>query len=87
MKQIKAYRCDFCGKIVKTKAWMEKHELYCFKNPESKSCVTCFHLINCGLCEPLNTEECINCQGVKCLKGISLKNRLKTECNLYKQKQ
>lgn len=47
MKQIKAYRCDFCGKIVKTKAWMEEHELYCFKNPASKSCITCVSLGHC----------------------------------------
>ena len=46
MKQIKAYKCDFCGKIVKTKAWMERHELYCFKNPASKSCITCVNLGN-----------------------------------------
>ena len=41
MKQIIAYRCDFCKKVTVRKDKAKLHELGCFKNPESKSCITC----------------------------------------------
>ena len=41
MKQITAYRCDFCKKVTVRKDRARQHESGCFKNPESKSCITC----------------------------------------------
>ena len=41
MKQITAYRCDFCKKVTVRKDRARQHELRCFYNPESKSCATC----------------------------------------------
>ena len=41
MKQITAFECEYCGKILKTKYAMKEHEPKCFKNPESKSCIIC----------------------------------------------
>lgn len=44
MKKIIAYECDFCGKYLKTKKSIADHEKRCFKNPASKSCITCGNL-------------------------------------------
>jgi len=44
MKQIIAYRCDFCKKVTVRKDRARMHESGCFKNPESKSCITCEYL-------------------------------------------
>lgn len=41
MKKIIVWECDHCGKILKTKSLIAKHEPNCFRNPESKSCITC----------------------------------------------
>ena len=40
MKKIIAYECEFCGKILKTKA----HGYYCYFDPKHKACVTCNNL-------------------------------------------
>lgn len=40
MKQIKAYRCDFCGKVSINK--LTHHEKYCKKNPvNNHACFDC----------------------------------------------
>lgn len=45
MKKIVAYECEYCKKILKTKSYMYIHEKSnCFKNPISKSCITCENL-------------------------------------------
>jgi hypothetical protein len=41
MKKITAFECEFCKRILKTKQAMKVHEPKCFKNPVSKSCLTC----------------------------------------------
>ena len=41
MKEIKAYQCDSCNRIYKTKAAMKKHESRCFLNQENKACWMC----------------------------------------------
>jgi len=41
MKKITAFECEFCKRILKTKQAMKVHEPKCFKNPISKSCLTC----------------------------------------------
>jgi len=51
MKEIKAFKCDFCKKILRSKSGMYLHENKCFYNPDSKSCVTC---------ENLSLENCLN---------------------------
>lgn len=43
MKKIQAYECEFCKKILRTSSGISKHEVSCFFNPVSKSCVTCAH--------------------------------------------
>lgn len=44
MKAITAFECEFCKKLLKTKPAMKAHELRCFYNPISKSCIICKHL-------------------------------------------
>lgn len=44
MEKIIAYKCNFCRKITETNSGMYKHEKKCFKNPNSKSCITCKYL-------------------------------------------
>jgi len=48
MKTVTAYECDHCGRYKKTKKSIKDHEPICFKNPESKSCITCEHLCQKG---------------------------------------
>ena len=53
MYEITAYACSFCKKYYKTKATTRKHEKRCFRNPETKSCITCSKDYNC----PLQSEK------------------------------
>lgn len=41
MKERKAFQCEFCNKIYLTKKTARAHEARCFKNPKSRSCITC----------------------------------------------
>jgi hypothetical protein len=41
MKRIIAYKCEYCGKVLKTKWGMLKHENTCLKNPVGKNCFMC----------------------------------------------
>lgn len=41
MKRVNAYGCEFCNKLLHSYSGMKKHEDKCFKNPKSKSCITC----------------------------------------------
>ena len=40
-KEIKAYKCLFCGRTIAQRARAIRHENDCLFNPESKSCPTC----------------------------------------------
>lgn len=80
MKIRKAYQCDFCDKARLTKRIIKDHEPICFKNPESKSCITCKHLTNNVGVEHHNDEY----QDI-CKVGKDLKHRLQTRCYLYTQ--
>lgn len=41
MKRVTAYKCEFCNKLLNSYSGMKSHEDKCFKNPKSKSCITC----------------------------------------------
>ena len=72
MKEVKAYKCEFCKKVVTTKYYMKKHEKKCFNNAESKSCATC---------EWLEYDE----GGERyCRNGLNISKKLKTECEQHK---
>ena len=44
MHVVKRFHCSYCTKVLSKKSDMERHEKYCPRNPESKSCGTCEHL-------------------------------------------
>lgn len=45
MKEIKAYKCDFCGKLYKREGNCIRHENVCRKNPDNHfKCFDCKHL-------------------------------------------
>lgn len=44
MKKIIAFECEYCNKILKSRSGMKRHEIMCFKNPASRSCITCAYL-------------------------------------------
>lgn len=45
MHEVKRYHCAHCTKVLSKKSDMAKHEQRCPRNPESKSCGTCEHLM------------------------------------------
>lgn len=42
MKQITAYRCSHCKRVTVTQRAMKSHEQRCIRNPEVKTCATCW---------------------------------------------
>lgn len=45
-KPVTRYQCEFCHKTYARKKPADDHEAICLKNPEIKSCSTCFNAIN-----------------------------------------
>ena len=45
MYEVKRFHCAFCTKVLSKKADMARHERLCPRNPETKSCGTCAHLM------------------------------------------
>ena len=46
MKEIKAFACEFCGKLYYIKKTCERHETICFKSPnQGKICMNCKNLV------------------------------------------
>ena len=72
MYKVEAYRCDHCNKLKASKSNMKKHESICFRNPESKSCITCVSFTEDFTVTPRN-----------CIRSIDLTTKLKTQCNLH----
>jgi hypothetical protein len=60
MKEIKAYQCEWCNKITKSKSGINKHENKCYKNPSLKSCYNCKYLTNSGYIVKIMTCEIFN---------------------------
>jgi len=48
MRKITVFECEFCNRTNKRKGRMKEHEDKCFKNPESKSCITCKNMVLSG---------------------------------------
>jgi hypothetical protein len=45
MKKVEAYKCDFCGRLLKSRAGAMRHEPTCDKNPANdRACFHCQHL-------------------------------------------
>ena len=47
MREVIAYQCEFCGKLVSMrKGNAKRHERNCYKSPERENCYTCKNLIS-----------------------------------------
>ncbi len=47
MKQVSAFKCDFCCMVSIYKGHVVRHEKHhCRKSPERKCCLLCVHMIN-----------------------------------------
>lgn len=43
MKEITAYKCEFCKAIQQHLRNARLHEARCFRNPANRACITCAH--------------------------------------------
>jgi hypothetical protein len=88
MKEIKAFKCDHCGKHAMSKSYIKSHEKKCFHNPATKSCVTCWYWT------PVTEEQerdgtTVNIvKEMTCKKGVLFEKRknrqiFKTNCASY----
>lgn len=41
--KVDAFKCDFCGRLLKTPHTATQHEAACNKNPARRHCITCIH--------------------------------------------
>lgn len=59
MKKIKTtiYRCEHCNKPYFSQSGCKKHESWCFRNPEKKSCSTCVHSVAWSPCLDSENKE------------------------------
>lgn len=57
MKQISVFECDFCRKLYRSRSAITRHEKRCFKNPITKSCITCAHLSDAMLIDGKEISE------------------------------
>ena len=48
--KVEAYRCDYCGRLLKTPHTAATHEAACNYNPAKRHCITCKHGIK-AVCE------------------------------------
>lgn len=72
MKEIKAYKCDFCEKVYQRKHNIQKHEARCSKNPENqRACFGCKYL----------DKETVGVWFDSPLGGGDFENRIILHCN------
>lgn len=45
MHEVKRWHCSYCTKVLSKKSDMERHEKFCPRNPDSRSCGTCEYLL------------------------------------------
>lgn len=50
MKEVSAYKCDFCHKCFGRKVNAIQHENKCKNNPKSRNCRTCTHGVSAIVC-------------------------------------
>lgn len=75
-RQLVMYECEHCNRVLrKTKRGIENHEVKCFSNLATRSCITCESYRDAKLGN-INDRR----QSRKCEIGISLLERLQTNC-------
>ena len=75
--KLTAYGCKFkCGGKVRTsKKAVEKHETWCYANPETRSCKSCKHKVN----DPD--------YGIYCDVEVDITKKWKTNCDKHKLRE
>ncbi|MFA6667796.1 MAG: hypothetical protein WCS51_05550 [Bacilli bacterium] len=69
MKELTAYRCDFCKKLYIRKSSCKKHENLCFLNPENKpACFGCKYLTKKLFYDDPNDENSRSIHTLYCKK-------------------
>ena len=81
MYEVKAYRCDYCNKLKSQKGNMKLHETKCFKNPDSRSCITCKFFDSYRSNEEESQSDRL------CERGLDISISLKTECIYHKTRE
>ncbi len=61
------WRCEYCGKILSSKAYAVRHECTCLRNPNGKNCLTCKHSVirSKTMCS-LDDTECSKSKALNC---------------------
>jgi len=60
MREIKAFKCGFCNKVIESQAKMIKHEEKCLKRPEGPIIIPS----KCKGCPPMSKIKC-SLDGIK----------------------
>jgi hypothetical protein len=84
MREINAFKCDYCGKVYTTSKTCKAHEKNCYYNPDTRSCASCEHL---GLEKKyINPGEYTRNQ--ICKAGIHVnESGLRSDCPLYNERK
>ena len=84
-RKLTMFECEHCLKVLrKTQKSIDNHEAKCFSNVATRSCITCENYCDnyCGaIRENINDRR----QSRKCEIGISLLERLQTNCADWKK--
>jgi hypothetical protein len=85
MKEIKAFKCEFCGKVYQNERTCKAHEYKCYFNPRTRSCASCaFQKLDYGKIIKANTIFSFpSCQ----LNINVVKLGLQTKCSKYLDKK
>lgn len=85
MTEVKAYRCEHCGKLFKEKKSCRSHEYRCYFNPRTRSCASCaFNLIETGQI----VKSKVLFQFPSCLVNVDIPGiGLQTRCSKYLNKK
>ena len=79
MEEIKAYKCEYCGKLYSEKKSCQNHEKRCYHNPETRSCMSCAYLIKEQV--PIGTRHLVEFK--TCGMNVDLSTKLKNNCDLH----
>lgn len=81
MNKITAYQCEYCNKVYHRKESCQGHERKCYKNPNTKSCISCTFLYK----DDFKITPGMSVQINVCLQNVDLAQSLKTKCSTYIQ--